>query len=421
MTVRSYLCPGEVQPVSRSVHLARLAADYAKCSVCPHCSDLGGIGLPPRPAHVETPLAPVLQGERIWRSLRSPDARREILKHCEALTAVLWRETPWDLPLNDWDVAEGAGPNGPDVCVAWQASDIAESFATDVTRAISRSGCRVNSLGAVPRPAFDFAVDHLECAAGVWVEGGGSPAGLGFRVTGRKSSSWSEQGRLEAVASARQQGAGRPCRAAGVTKSFDILPAYRESLLRHFASARGDLAVGGWSDGLRSVWRGLESRAACRFHETGLEARCDDVPLTANVRGLQEEVIRQRLQGGILFGADGRQVWFVDRREGLLPDREVAERLAEELRGEAGEGEVRIVASEELMWTELRTPGVRVLASGAGEERLVEAMLRTRAVLGCDGQGRYWIAKPVPRCDGLLTLAYLSRGENVSESQRRAG
>src|SRR5436190_10542897 len=194
MSVRSYVCPGEVQPISRSVHLARLAADYAKCSACPHCSDLGGIGLPPRPPHVETPLAPVLQRERLWRSLRSSDARREVLAYCEALAAVLWEETPWELPLNDWDAVETRIPIGPEVCVAWQSSDIAESFATDVMRVISRGGCRVVSLGAIHRPALEFAVDHLDCAAGVWIEGCGSPAGVGFRVIGRKSLAWSEGG-----------------------------------------------------------------------------------------------------------------------------------------------------------------------------------------------------------------------------------
>jgi phosphomannomutase len=365
------------------------------------------------------PLAPLLQRERMWRALRSSEARREVLEYCEALAAVLWQETPWDLPLNDWDAVESRIPVGPEVCVAWQSSDIAESFATDVIRVVSRSGCRVVSLGAIHRPAMEFAVDHLDCSAGIWVEGGGSPAGIGFRVTGPKSLGWSEAGRLRSIATAKEVGAGRPCRTAGATKSFDILPAYRESLVRHFVSEGLDLAVGGWSAGLESMWSGLQPRIGCRLQEACRENRCDEVPSATLLRTLQEEIVRQRFGGGVVFGGDGRQVWFVDRREGVLPDRVVAERLAKELRSEAGEKEIRVVASEELMWTELNVAAARLVTCRASEESLVETMQRSRAALGCDGTGRYWIAKPAPRCDGLLTLAFLARTIGANDSALR--
>jgi len=409
MSVRSYVCPGEAHPISRSVHLARLAADFAKCSACPHCGDLGGIGLPERPARIETPLAPVLQRERLWRSLRSPDARAEILGCCEALAALLWRETPWELPVNDWDAGEACVPTGPAVCVATHPSDVAESFSTEVIRRLSRSGCRVISLGVVSRAALDFAVDHLECTAGIWIEGGGSPAGIGFRVTGPASSAWSEGGRLGRVVALKDEGAGRPSRIAGAVKSFDILPAYRESLIRHYGPAASELGAVGMGEVLQSAWSGLDARVTCRLRETCPGSRCDETPSAGLLRGFQEEVVRQRLDGGVIFGADGRQAWLLDPREGLRSDRFVAERIAQELRQETGEREVRVVAAEELMWTELNSAGVRLVSCGPGEEKLVDAMRRHRAILGCDGAGRYWIARPIPRCDVFLTLAFLCR------------
>ncbi|QDT56139.1 Phosphoglucosamine mutase [Caulifigura coniformis] len=409
MSVRSYVCPGEVHPISRSVHLARLAADYAKCSACPHCSDLGGIGLPVRPDRVETTLAPVLQRERLWRSLRSPGARAEILACCEALAALLWQETPWELPVNEWNAGETCGPTGPLVCVAAHPSDVAESFSTEVIRRMSRSGCRVVSLGAVSRAALDFAVDHLECSAGIWVEGGGSPAGIGIRVTGPASSAWSEGGRLGGVVEWMDGRAGRPSRIAGAVKSFEILPAYRESLVRHYGPVATELAAVGMGTVLQSTWSGLDARVACQLREACPGGRCDEAPSATLLRALQEDVVRQRMGGGVVFGADGRQAWWVDRREGLRTDRFIAERLAQELRQETGEREVRVVAAEELMWTELNAAGVRLVTCGPGEEKLVDAMRRHRALLGCDGAGRYWIARPIPRCDGLLTLAYLCR------------
>src|SRR5260221_13935458 len=38
-TTEVFRCPGEAYDISRSVHLARLAAFYAKCRNCPHAPD----------------------------------------------------------------------------------------------------------------------------------------------------------------------------------------------------------------------------------------------------------------------------------------------------------------------------------------------------------------------------------------------
>lgn len=410
MLARSYHCPGDAHPISRSVHLARLAADYCKCTACPHKNDLGGIGLPPRLPRVEAPLLPALERERIFRSLRNPGAQREVLDHCETLAALFWRETPWELPLNDWDAAEARVPTGPAVCIAWSENETARSFASEVIRIISRSGCRVTTLGSLSRPALDFAVDHLDCIAGVWVEGGGSPAGIGFRVVGSASMSWSADGRLDDVVKANLSGTRRPSRSAGSVRSFDILPAYRESLARHFAASPiTEVAAAGMAESVQNAWAGLQERVGCQLRIAAAATRSEETPSALVLRNLQEEVVRNRLGGGIVFGPDGRQAWVIDRREGLLSDLIVAERIVAELRRETGDREVRVVATEDLMWTGLNVSGARLLACAPGEQQLVEAMQRHRASLGCDGAGRYWIARPTPRCDALLTLAYVSR------------
>ncbi len=43
-TAEIFRCPGEDYDISRSVHLARVAAFYSKCRDCPHAP--GGDGLP---------------------------------------------------------------------------------------------------------------------------------------------------------------------------------------------------------------------------------------------------------------------------------------------------------------------------------------------------------------------------------------
>jgi len=54
----TYLCPGEAAPISRAVHLARLAAFYPRCRDCPHCGDVGGLPRPqPDPIALRIPAA----------------------------------------------------------------------------------------------------------------------------------------------------------------------------------------------------------------------------------------------------------------------------------------------------------------------------------------------------------------------------
>ena len=423
MGVRSYVCPGEAHEISRSIHLARLAADYCKCAACPHRDDLGGIALPPRPARVETPLQPVLQRERLWRSLRLPGAKRELLEHCEALAALLWEEIPRELAVNDWEQGETAPP-GPLVCVGAGESEIAQSFVADVIRVLRRCGCRVASIGSVTRPMLDFAIDHLECEIGIWVEGGESPAGLGIRVVSAGGRSWSARGGLERIAKRVERGAARPSRSSGGLTSYDIRGAYREGLLRHLVVTPGsELVVAGMTDMMQEVWQDVDAKVNCVLQFAEAESASQGPPSAPVVRGLQERVVRGRLQGGVLFGPDGRQTWIIDRKEGLLTDRQVAEQLAIELKRESGGRDVRVMATEDLMWTSLSVAGTRLLTCGPTEEELVLAMQRHQAVLGCDGSGRFWIGRTVPRCDGLLTLGYASRwlGGEVSVLGKLAG
>src|SRR5262245_33956801 len=38
---KQYICPGEIHPISRAVHLSRLAAFYPACRECPFRTDVG--------------------------------------------------------------------------------------------------------------------------------------------------------------------------------------------------------------------------------------------------------------------------------------------------------------------------------------------------------------------------------------------
>ena len=419
--MRSYVCPGDTHEISRSVHLARLSAEYCGCEVCPHRNDLGGLKLPERAARPGPVLLSPLEAERIWRPLRQPNARQEVLELAAAVVSELWTETPWDLPLSDWDSADSARPIGPLVAIGSDESAAAQSLTADFIRAVSRNGCRVVSLGTVSRPMLDFAVDHLGCAAGLHVLGGRSPAGLGFSVVSSGGRPWSSEGRLGSVMNPSAQKASRPSRHAGAVRQFDAVPAYRESLVRHFSMGhKPEIAVVGMTDSVRQVWAPLSLRVSCALRMDATSVGSEGEPSPAVLKPLQEAVVSGRLAGGIAIGADHRAVWVIDRRDGLASSRSVAGWIATQLRQQAGERELRGVVPESSMWTDLNVPGVRLSFCGPGEEALVDAMITRRAAFGCDAKGRFWIADPVPRCDSLLTLAYIARHWSAEQQKKAA-
>jgi hypothetical protein len=55
--LRRYTCPGEPGDIGRSIHLARLAASYAKCRGCPHRLETGALALSETAAPAVDPSA----------------------------------------------------------------------------------------------------------------------------------------------------------------------------------------------------------------------------------------------------------------------------------------------------------------------------------------------------------------------------
>jgi phosphomannomutase len=403
--VGPYQCPGETHSISRAVHLARLAAEYDRCPGCPFRDDMGGIAVPPPKARAQSPLDPLVQSERVWRSSRIPGAATEVRTALEALAALLWKENPWNLPANDWDV-ESHRPSGPLVVLG--CHQYASRFATDAIRTLARHGCRVVSVGSVNRPAFEFAVEQLKGTAGVWIPGGGSPSGVGFEVVSG-GIPWSRPGRLAELARQIEAGFCRPTRIAGSVRTFDAVPSYRERLATLWLDRPPlRIAVAGLGEVTRRIWLQLGERLKIQLSVLEPGRMVDGQQTASLLRTLHDEVISKRLDCGIAVGPDERRVWIVDRREGVLTDRQVAERLASALIERSSRKSVTVVVSEEAMWTGLSTPGVRLIASGPRDEDIAEAVRRERAVLGCDGARRFWFGGESPHCDPFLVLSSLA-------------
>src|SRR5690606_20363517 len=142
-----YICPGEVHPISRSVHLSRLAAFYPGCRDCPLRCDTGH--LPPQTlerlqrteTRVERPSLSTAEGVRgIYLNELT---RTKSAAIASALAALLWE----DAPLMARGEPAGEEPAGrrvrPSVVVGYDERPFSPDLFAGVLSALRRMGCQV--------------------------------------------------------------------------------------------------------------------------------------------------------------------------------------------------------------------------------------------------------------------------------------
>jgi hypothetical protein len=404
-----YQCPGERYAISRPTHLARLASGYQGCEACPHRHETGGIAAAPRPRRALSDIA-VFQTDRIVASERDVDGRSQLMRAVGALAELLWEQHPWTLPATDWDTAHRHVPAGPAICLGYDESVLARRAVMDVERFLLRSGARVILVGAVSRPVLDSATAESRSVAGLYVESGGSPSVTSLSVTDAQGIAWSFPGQWEAVAERMEMSPGRSLRSGGMVVSVDLRDRYLTALLTSFESCGPmSIAAAGMPALLRSTWNIVSAASGVTLVPVDVPVRlAGEEPDIGCVRAVMDVVVSQQLAGGVIFDSDGRRLWGLDGRTGLMSAREAASAVATRLAFQS-DRPLRAVAYESSMWLDLTSPRTSMSFCEGSSESLGRAMAANQAQLGADGVGRLWIGKPGMhlRCDALLTLAHL--------------
>jgi hypothetical protein len=268
-----YRCPGESSPISRGLHLGRLARFYPACRRCSHRDDTGT-------------LSPK-QVERLAEARRRD--RRDPLFHAEGAAGVY---------LNDLDPKKagrmaaalgvllvGGQPELAEPPVAVIAPDgrpLAPEILAAVGEGLRWAGCNVVEIGPATAASTAFAVDYLQCAGGIlvgnplgrvhtvglkfWAHGARpvsqagrisnpssdrSPSGLSeadYRSSPPASSSGADYKSalqpscatlsLNAIRRLYETGVDRPTRKSGGLERFQAEPHYLEGLADHYHALR---------------------------------------------------------------------------------------------------------------------------------------------------------------------------------------
>lgn len=163
-----FRCPGDSYPINRSVHLARLAAGYEACRICPHRVDQSGaetVGPVDETADVSAAPSPerwYLAGQGI-RGRYLNDVTRGGLGGWAYRIGCRWRTSvPASESGESRRVIAGhdARPSSPDLFAG-------------VVAGLRRAGCPVLDVGLVPQPVAWDAMVAQQAHAVVYVTGAG--------------------------------------------------------------------------------------------------------------------------------------------------------------------------------------------------------------------------------------------------------
>jgi phosphomannomutase len=430
--VPSYRCPGETYDIPHPVHLARLAAGYARCRDCLHRDGRvpvdGECGTTSSQMLADSGSRSQFTAEGVRGVYLNELTRTEAGKIAGAFASCLWDElastgdhNPIEKAIPDPNASrqpstgdEGVvvlapGRPGPTVVLAHDERPASPDLVMGVGIALRRMGCQVIDVGPATRPAFWFAVDHLQAAGGIHVTGSGCDAawtGLDFVRHG--VSPCSRGGGLDQIESRYRHGYGRPSRRPGSQRLFTAGVAYEAGLGKHFHALRPlRIALGCPNAMLHGMLTRLFRKSACRLLpiEIPTRARVLDDPRDPDVLRVAGAVRPREAHFGILIDDDAQRCALFDNTGACVAPLQVLSLLADHEFDSRGTG--RIIwegAAHSAIPTQTEvgpTDGATTLAG------MSLALREPRALCGADASGRHWFVESYPVCDAVLTLVKL--------------
>ncbi|MCA9014445.1 MAG: hypothetical protein KDA77_03845, partial [Planctomycetaceae bacterium] len=196
-----FQCPGEDYPISKAIHLSRLAAFYPKCRTCPHNTETGNLS-PQTVKRLQQTQKQRVAPQNLFtaegvRGVYLNEINRIQAAHIAgAFSNLLWEQ----LPLKGLAPHEPAASSaktasrslehttpeksrGPCVVIGFDERPSSPDIITGVASALRRNGCRVIDLGLTVPAILSYAATHLQAQGAIMVTGsqcGPSYTGLEF-------------------------------------------------------------------------------------------------------------------------------------------------------------------------------------------------------------------------------------------------
>jgi len=404
----NYLCPGETHPISRAIHLGRLASFYPGCRRCPHRDDTGTLS--PRQVRQLAETRPRGEARSVFHDEGAGGVYLNDLGPSVArdIAAAFGQLLP--LPLGEsrgQGHAQGETASHKTIVLAGDGRPIAAELVAAASEGLRLSGCDVADIGPATAACLAFAVDHLQAAGGILVGNPGTePHVVGLKFWAAGGNPLSAGGSLEPLVQLYQTGIGRPTGAFGALRRFQAETPYLAALASRYHALRPlRVVLDSASLPLAKYLEELTAATACRV------VLC---------RTTREELPKQVRHHGAHFAAridgDGETCRVLDEQGCPVPAERLLLLLVRHILHTAFEQSAAHVVLEDgtpqslVDRLERYSRGLTAPGRPAGRSAMAAAMRQHGAILGGGPSGRFWhtgYAAGLPLPDALMTVTLL--------------
>jgi len=401
-----YRCPGEATPISRAVHLGRLARFYSGCRDCPHREETAS--LPAR--HVKR-LAETWQRGAAVQLFHEEGAGSD---SANDLTPATVRRVA--AAFGNWLRGRRAGSKEasehPAVVLGADGSPQSPELVAAVADGLRWSGCGVVDVGPVTSACLTLALHSLGADGGICVGSGHGVRDVAMRFW-QGASPLSAGNAMDEIRRLSETGVNRPTRRYGSIRRFPADAEYLAGLSGHYHALRPlRVVVDTASRPLLAYLGMLTARLGCRI------LACQATP-----QRLAELVRQEKAHFGVGVDSDAECCVAVDESACAVgADRLFLLVARHLLAGQSGAAIVVEGGWSELLADAIAGLGGLAVPSGAARAEMARQVCGHGAPLGADRSGRIWyyhsagIRQGYCAADALRTLTLLL--EILSQSDR---
>lgn len=426
-----YQCPGESHPISRAIHLARLAGFYEPCKQCEHRHETGSFSKR-LVKQVETSFTrkrpETLIRENSFRGIYLNEFDAATLsQYGQAIAAWFWNRQPFssqDVPkdkFTDEQISVGRVIT-PSLVIGCDDRPHSLAVVNLLSEAIKQTGCQLIECGTLTRPCFSFATHHLNASGGLYITGAGEgPEWTGFDIL-NGSSLPIKNNELQEVEAKTREKFSRATRSSGSIRIFHPEVPYEAILGKYFHAIRPlKICCGLSSLRLQSFLERLFLDLSCdlEFVDQPIRHHDFDNPRDEVNQKFGKEVAESEADVGILIDEDASRCRFFDEKGRLVSLERMASVLIEHQLKHAPDS--KIILEEGVLGPEME------LSCQNRRNRQVitvsqEGILPTRMdaevfQMGIPKCGRIWFHDTFPQTDAIVTLAFLLQKLSESDLQ----
>jgi len=443
MNKPSYTCPGETHPISRAIHLGRLAAFYPTCRQCPHREDSGEISArqveqlrevailsQPQPLfHAEgaggvylNDLTPVIarkvtaafclwtkkeaeKQERRGEGREESDRQRNTQgNHNPRQSALTQRERELCVDLTP----PVPRPQSLSVLLAGDGRAITAELSAAVGEGIRSSGCDLIDIGPATAACLAFTVHSQQAAGGILVGNPGQePHMVGLQFWNAAAQPLSAGGSMETIAELFHGDAVPPQQNYGSLHRMQADAAYLAVMAKYYHALRPlVIIVDSASRPLLEYLQRLCASVACRV-----------IPCRGMRNELSRQIHAESAHFAVSVDGDGETCRVWDERGRTIDAETLSLLLAiDAIRKQPNSSVVLEDSISPPISEHLKQLGAGVILSDERKAEMSGAMRQHHAAWGGGPSGRFWhpdFGLPLP--DALMTitrlLTLLSRGD----------